>query len=464
LLTSPPSHLRELRDLGIFLLLFGALALETFLLPETADVRPWVEGERMPLMGLLEAQADSQAAEDDRSEAPQNRSPALRQSLEKPEHLQPFWASLSALESGSGTGSVRVLHFGDSTIAADGIPGVLRRRFQGRFGNRGPGFLPLQVDTRWVYRPGIRRETEGDWEVWNLTQGRAPHSRYGLGGSPTRLKGAGQLVLHLDESIGRGVSSGSLHVQMQPGGGTLSFGPVGGPQKQVNTASKSVRDLHISLPSEGEFDAVQIQSMGDGPLSFYGLSLETDFQGLTWETLGVAGSSIGSMRRQKKEHLQSEIASRSPQLIVYQTGGNALGYDSFLVGDGRLYKEKYLEILGRLTDAAPDAACLVVGPLDQGRRIRGAVQSHPEIARMVQLQREIAAQAECAFWDARAVMGGDGGFGRWMNHEPTLTWTDLMHLSSEGSSLMGETMADALFEGYDMYAEEVKSSQGEASL
>ena len=464
MLTSPPSHLRELRDLGLFLLLFGALALETFLLPETADVRPWVEGERMPLMGLLEAQSNPQELPSSQDSIPADRSPALAQSLEKSESLESFWESLYALESSAGERSVRVLHFGDSTIAADGIPGVLRRRFQRRFGNRGPGFLALQVDTRWVYRPGVKRDTEGDWEVWNLTQGGAPYARYGLGGSPTRLAGAGGMVLHLDESVAEGVSSGSLHVQMQPSGGTFSFGPVDGPRKQVNTASEVVRDLHVSLPSEGVLDAVEIESMGDGPLSFYGISLETDSVGLTWETLGVAGSSIGSMRRQNEEHLKSEIASRAPQLIVYQTGGNALGYDSFLLGDGRLYKEKYLEMLSRLTGAVPSAACLVVGPLDQGRRVRGSVQSHPDIARMVRLQREVAEEANCAFWDARAVMGGEGGFGRWMHHEPTLTWTDLMHLSSEGSSLMGETMADALFEGYDSYVREVKSSKGEASL
>ena len=446
MLTSPPTHRRELRDLGLFLVLFGALAAETFLLPQAASVRPWVEGERLPLVGLMESEREEEPVEE-LPEIPE-RPPAKYVALEHPERLEHFFARLSRIEEG-GADTVRVLHFGDSTIAADGIPGVIRRRLQGRFGDRGPGFLPLHVDTRWVYRPGVTRLTTGDWETWNLTQGGAPFRRYGLGGSPSRLNGEGGMELVWKGTSGaESPTQATVHLQMQPGGGTIRIRLDSGDSIEVSTRSPEVGDHLEILSAPNGFERVVIEALGDGPVSFYGVALDLGDRGVTWETLGVAGSSIGSMRRQNPEHLKSEIAARTPSLLVYQTGGNALGYDSFKEGEGDAFLEQYLEVLNRLRSGAPEASCLLVGPLDQGVRVRGRVESKPDIPRMIRIQRAAADAAGCAFWDAREVMGGEGGFARWMAHEPTLTWTDLMHLSQEGSLLVGERFADALLQAF----------------
>lgn len=448
MLTSPPTHRRELKDLVLFLVLFGALAAETFLLPQAASVRPWVEGERLPLVGLMESE-EEEALPELLPEIP-DRAPAHYVAIEHPERLQGWFNALRSIEEGKPS-TARALHFGDSTIAADGIPGVLRARLQERFGDRGPGFLPMQVDTRWVYRPGVTRTASGEWETWNLTQGGAPHRRYGLGGSPSRLTGEGGMVLSWNglSETDPPPTEATLHLQTQPGGGTIHVRLDSGEPLEIATKSASVGDRLEVLSSEGGFREVVIESVGNGPVGFYGVALDRGERGVSWETLGVAGSSIGSMRRQNPDHLKSEIAARSPSLLVYQTGGNALGYDSFKEGDGLAFKEQYLDVLNRLRAGAPDASCLLVGPLDQGVRVRGRVESKADISRMIALQRLAAEDAQCAFWDAREVMGGEGGFGRWMSHEPTLTWTDLMHLSQEGSRLVGERFADALLWAFD---------------
>lgn len=447
MLTSPPTHTKELREFGIFLLLFGALAAETFLLPQTASLRPWVEGERLPLVGaLVELEPAVPEVPEKTVQGFPDRPPALVSPLEDSDNLTGFFGALQALELGERTAPVRVLHFGDSTIAADGIPGVVRARLQKRFGSRGPGFVPGRVDTRWVFRPGLVRQATGDWEHWNLTQGGAPSRRYGLAGMPARIASAGTLRLGFktpsdDFDLQQEFS---LALQLQPEGGTIRWGPVGGEKQVFSTEYQRVKDHDLFLKVEEGAGQIEVEALGDGPVGIYGLSLEKDQPGVTWETLGVAGSSIGSMRRQDVSHLKRAVAARAPSLIVYQTGGNALGYDSFLLGDGDLYKSGYLTILGRLRAGAPDADCLVVAPLDQGLRQRGQILSKPEISRMISVQRVAAKEAGCAFWDARAVMGGDGGFGRWMDHEPALTWTDLMHLSQAGSILMGERLTDAI--------------------
>ena len=417
----------------------------------------------MPLVGLIESDTEEEEEEPPELQSTiLERPPALYEPLINPEHLGGFFGELEAREQGAEN-AVHVLHVGDSTIAADGIPGVVRGRLQARFGDLGPGFLPLHVDTRWVYRPGVKRVTTGDWESWNLTQGRAPHRRYGLGGSPSRLTGEGAFRLEWKgvNEPNPELTSATIHAQIQPGGGTVRVQVGDAPPVVLQTAGDDVEDMHYHLEPDAGFRKISIEAVGDGPVSFYGVALERGRVGLSWETLGVAGSSIGSMKRQNPDHLKTEVASRNPSLLVYQTGGNALGYDSFLAGDGEVFLQKYLEVLARLRAGAPKASCLLVGPLDQGVRIRGKVQSRSEIPRMIAIQKRAAKEAGCAFWDAREVMGAEGGFARWMNHEPTLTWTDLMHLSREGSELVGERFADALMEAYRTFKQSRSSGESD---
>ena len=97
---------------------------------------------------------------------------------------------------------------------------------------------------------------------------------------------------------------------------------------------------------------------------------------------------------------------------------------------------------------------VIIGPVDQARRERGQIVSKPMLDKMLAVQRRTAQEAGCGFWNARHVMGGDGGFLRWMHHEPKLAWTDLMHLTTRGLDLVGDSLADALLLAYDDWREE----------
>src|SRR5256885_12375173 len=50
-----------------------------------------------------------------------------------------FYDALSRSERGEAT--ARILHYGDSHVAADWLTGALRRNLQGCFGDAGAGFL-----------------------------------------------------------------------------------------------------------------------------------------------------------------------------------------------------------------------------------------------------------------------------------------------------------------------------------
>ena len=112
----------------------------------------------------------------------------------------------------------------------------------------------------------------------------------------------------------------------------------------------------------------------------------------------------------------------------------------------------------------PGASCLVVTPLHQAERYRGQVRSKPNLTRMVNLQRDAAFELGCAFWDARAAMGGPGAFARWVEAEPKLAWSDLEHLTGRGLNLIGHTLADAIEAAYTDWKKQNPALVGSPAL
>ncbi len=463
----------------------SALVASTYAIPQAEALRPWLPGEPIPLVHFF-AGAGSEVRLDEFGEiakvelaptpAPEgeavavppdelplalpDRPPAVPTLLEVPEGaLDSFFAALAAVEDGEPDRIARALHWGDSTIAADGITGTVRKRLQGRFGDGGPGFLAVHTDPRWQIRPGVLRTHKGEWESLTITFGGAEEPRYGLGGNVSSSPGVEEATATLGglriDGKRQPLHRFDVHYQRRPDGGTLSVVPRGHRGAVLKTASERVGDAFRELPASKGATTLWMKTHADGPVTVYGVALETEGPGVTWETLGIAGSSIGSMTaHQSRHHLKSQVERRKPDLVVYQTGGNELTYPTLLQGEGEKYETSYLKVLDKLRGGAPEASCLMVGPLDQATRQRGNVVSKANLDRMIRVQKRTAERAGCAFWDARHVMGGEGGFARWLNHQPRFAWTDLIHLNSDGLELVGNSLADALIAEYDRWRAE----------
>lgn len=312
--------------------------------------------------------------------------------------------------------------------------------------------MAVSLDPQLSLRPDISLVTEGEWQSFNITFGGIDTSRYGLAGvvSTSTVAASATISGHKAEKGRQPLARADLYYQVQPGGGSLTVKARGGAGANLSTAADKMADKYKELKLGGATGVV-VATGGDGPVAVYGVALETAGPGATWETFGVAGSSIGSLTRQGRAHLAGQVARRKPDLVVYMTGGNEVGYPSLSSGEGEGYAEAYGVALTKLRAGAPDASCLVVGPLDQATRSRGEVVSKPMLTRMITIQQKVATDAGCAFWDARAAMGGEGGFKRFLEHQPKYAWTDLMHLTQEGQDLIGQGLADALLGSYDAW-------------
>ena len=103
------------------------------------------------------------------------------QPLEQPEALASFYDALAGIDGASDPGIVRVVHLGASMIGYDDLTGVLRERFQTRFGDGGAGLVMLQ---RYMYNyKHLWVELHGSgWEDCFIRVRCRGDGHYGLGG------------------------------------------------------------------------------------------------------------------------------------------------------------------------------------------------------------------------------------------------------------------------------------------
>jgi len=64
----------------------------------------------------------------------------------------------------------RILHYGDSHVAADILTGALREYFQRDFGDAGPGFILAGRPWPWYRRSGIELSASAGWQSNGLSR------------------------------------------------------------------------------------------------------------------------------------------------------------------------------------------------------------------------------------------------------------------------------------------------------
>lgn len=360
--------------------------------------------------------------------------------IEGGQHLAGFFSSLDR----SASELTRVLHYGDSTLAGDGIAKTVRSRLKQRFGDGGAGFFVAGMDPRWMRRDDLRIGREGEWDIHTILFG-GNNGRYGLGGVSARPRGSGTVLVGTTRkgtTLGRRVE---IYSNLARSENPLKLQVNGRPADELKR-NRLERFERWTIEVDEEVTALRL-AVQEPALEIYGIVSEFA-QGLTWETTAVVGIASGSMRQFNSEHLAAQTTARSPHLIVLMLGGNETTHGGLASLDGRFYREGYLNAINTVRRGAPQAACLIMAPLDQAfQGDDGQIRSKTVMSRMVQVQREAAHQAGCAFWDSWSFMGGNGGFARWLAQG--MAWTDLIHLTEKGLARVGDALTEALLAEYD---------------
>lgn len=343
--------------------------------------------------------------------------------------LDKFFAKVEALQRGELQEPVRIVHLGDSQIASDHISDVIRHRLQLRYGSGGPGFLFVDRPTKFAGRKVRTGEATDGWEIVKLTD----KSRPGLlGFSGVRFTAKDRQKTEF--RIGR-ARYAELAFVTQPQGGEV----------EVRADSTQVSKLLTRfLDTELAFTKVQLPEGADrlsltatgGEVSLFGVSLETGEPGIIYDSVGLPGALFEVYLRAPAKVFSAQLAQRDPSLVVIMLGGNEayeIGRGWQDLDDARRHATQFL---ARVQKTVPDAACVMISPMDAGRRtVSGDIEPRPHTEEVKAMVRELALANGCAFWDLHRAMGGKGAVSKWLAAK--VFNQDLVHPLPKGADLIG---------------------------
>ena len=369
-----------------------------------------------------------------------------------PPRLDAFFTALRGLQDGTRFSPVSIVQIGDSHTANDGFSGRMRELMQLRFGNAGRGLLPPGIPFRLYRADGVHVTSDG-FQVVGSFPGAAP-GPFGISGLRQHAITAASMVLKAD----RPGDLASIDVEFlgRPGGGTARLTCDRGPAVDVPTNATQLRPLvvHLAAPQATQL-TVQVT---EGAVDMLSWRFRRAEPGVTWSNLGTIGARVSLLQHWDPAFVRAEIAHENPALIVLAFGSNE-GFDD--TTNLSTYAGHYRAAIDLLRSAAPNASLLLIGPPDGVRRPvlgqgtlcgGGLWQSPPNLGRVRQTQRDVAASQGLVFWDWSAPMGGACSMQGWAAQTPPLASPDHLHLLHAGYRRTAEALFAGLMRDYDLFS------------
>ncbi|MGD0445436.1 MAG: SGNH/GDSL hydrolase family protein [Edaphobacter sp.] len=378
-----------------------------------------------------------------------------RVGIENPPALHPFFDQLHQLEADPATQLVRVIQFGDSHTAADLFTGALRTLFQEKFGDGGAGFSYPGYPFAGYHIHGTRRAQSTGWLALGTHLKDIGDGMVGMGGVGLSTEAAGNWV-----SLDADATSLEVQYLVQPNGGSIEIRDNDTLIATVSTASSDtvVADTagHFTTKVEPGPHHFEVLTIDQAPVRLLGLATENP-AGVTYEAAGINGAEASLFLRWNETLQQTLMTAANPALIVLSYGTNEAG-DRNWTEEG--YAAMFRRIIERIRRAAPNASILVVGPPDRALRAgRRAWKPFTGVDRIVEAQRSVCRQMNCAYWDQRSRMGGLGSMRDWV----AVSWAqpDHTHFTGEGYTELAGALFSDILQQYDTYQTPISRASGE---
>lgn len=414
---------------------------ETSLVLETTEQSDLTQPEDVAIPAEAKAVLPAAAVREDK--APKSIDDASGHALDA------FYKTLSAVERKEAGSIARISYYGDSIVASDFVTATLRRKLQRRFGDAGHGFMLMANAWPGYFHNDVVRFAAPGWKVSRVVGPFAKDGLYGLGGVSFRSEGPGlfsRFATAKTGTFGRAVSKFVIDYLEHPEGGSMEIRLDGAVQGTVNTRSEATKSaLKVIETSDGAHE-LEVRVLGAGVRAF-GVWMERSVPGVVLDALGIQGCRVRFLDQSDDAHWAEQLSLRDPGLLVFAYGMNESE-------DGELYPLDQYEatmkaVLMQVKKALPKASCMLVGPMDRAEKKGDRFVSRPVVPKLSAIQKKVAAEVGCAFWDTMAAMGGFGSMGIWAQRG--LGGADLAHPSSAGAEVLGNWIYLALMEGFEAY-------------
>ncbi|MDC0714833.1 GDSL-type esterase/lipase family protein [Stigmatella sp. ncwal1] len=354
--------------------------------------------------------------------------------------LEPFFSALDGLRTGPQSSPVKIAAFGNSLIAGDRIVDIVRDQFVRRFGDGGRGLL--LIDRLAPYGPRTRTGTADGWAVHTVGELKESAWPFGLSG-----------VVHVSSQPHArsrfnlsGESKGTLFwLDQNPG--PLELRVDGQPLLQTKPQNEGQhQQADFTLPPGAKTLELIAHQRGT---ALQGLALDKSGPGIILDTLGVPSADASLFLRADEAMVADQLRARAPSLVLVMLGGNEVKRLQWKRSTSSQVERDLRLFLQRVTRATPTAACLVVGPVDAvlGPEATKPFQQREHLEEVIGMEREIALEEGCAFFDMFAAMGGTGAIQRF--HTQGLMHDDLVHPKGRGLDVLGALLANGLLRSWE---------------
>lgn len=425
---------------ALLLLLESTKLARPFTLTEVVDFRPRDLPTAEPL-----PPAPAVVKPAVKANAALRRRPIVAPNLIDPQDaLRPFYLALWRTELGAPGAITRVLHYGDSPVTADSITADVRSLLQQHFGDAGHGFVLIAKPWAWYGHRGVEVKGKG-WRIAAATQTRAKDGFHGLGGVSFEGDAGASSHLELAESH----SSVEIHYLRQPGGGVVSVEASGQKLGDVITDGPDKEPAYKTFPLTAAQRDIDL-TVDRGPVRLFGVSFERNTPGVIYNSLGLNGGQVQVVVRYfDKAQWTEELQHQHPDLVVINYGTNESGYAEYIE---RTYPNELRQVIQRVKDAVPRTSVLIMSPMDRGERDADSrIVTIPTLPRLVEIQRQTAADMGCAFFNTFQAMGGEGTMARWYATQPRLVSADFTHPLPAGARKVGVLLDQALESGFRQF-------------
>jgi hypothetical protein len=365
--------------------------------------------------------------------------------------MNAFYAALLRVERGQEPNIARIVHYGDSPTTADLITGDVRLLLQKRFGDAGPGFTLIAKPWAWYQHSGVKI-SGGGWQMDAASHFVAHDGLFGLGGvSFIGGAGAHDLITY----SGEGPTEFEIWYLAQPEGGRIKVIADGTEIGQVDTASAPAEDNAAKMPgfskvhSEAPVHELELQ-VESGHVRLYGVAAGKPGPGVLYDSLGMNGASITVMTRMfNRDHWTAELRHRAPNLIIINYGTNEADFASYVNGP---YEKDVRDAVRRVQASVPEASLMLMSPMDRGQRVGlDEIQTMATIPKIVAIQKKVAAETGCSFFNTFEAMGGEGTMARWYQGQRRLVSADLIHPIPAGGRIVANAFVRELILGYNRF-------------
>ena len=375
-----------------------------------------------------------------------------------------LYKAFEALErSSQQSGTVRILHYGDSQIEGDRMTSLFRARIQEKFGGSGPGMVaakPLvnSFSVRQEYSESMNRYT-----MYGRRDTSVKHRRYGAMAIFSRFA-----PVIPDSVLGKEQYTG--WVSLSRAGGAYNKSKTYntlrmfyGHNRRPFNVKLFVDDVPYaedSFPTANRFRAhrwtfdktpkkVMLIMSGDDSPNIYGLSLESQ-SGIAVDNISMRGSAGTLFGGIDYGSFKPMLDTLNVKLILMQYGGNAVPYmksDKAVERYGKDFKRQ----IAFIKKQVPDAGIIVIGPSDMSKKVKGKLQTYPRLEAVRDALKKAAFESGAAFFDIFEVMGGRNSMIQWVEAKPALAGKDYVHFTPKGAKLIAEKFLKSFMDDYEAY-------------